>query len=115
VKTFTVCGRFSDMHLCLSDMMRLRFSAASRCWLSVGERNVIERSKPRRQWSRLTFVVHVLVHGGTGFSVRLFASEINIRTNGSVQERLRRSEVVAQRCFGVIWSALHQPPESMQL
>jgi hypothetical protein len=79
------------------------------CW---GD-NVIRRSTVSGR--ALTFVMNILVHCRTSFSVWLFAPEINIGTNRSMQERLRRSEIVAQRCFGVIWPTLHQPPQSMEL
>lgn len=64
----------------------------------------------------LTFVVDLAVHGGAGgFAVRFRRLEIDICAYGSMQQRLRRPIVVAQRRLRVIGAALHQAAQSVQL
>lgn len=64
----------------------------------------------------ITFIVDLAVHGGAGgLAVRLRRLEINIGANGPVQERLGRPVIVAQGRFRVVWTALHQAAQGMQL
>lgn len=64
----------------------------------------------------LTFVVDLAVHGGAGgFAVRFRRLEIDICAYGSMQQRLRRSIIIAQRRLRVIGTTLHQAAQSVQL
>lgn len=61
-----------------------------------------------------TFVVHLAVHGGAGgLAVRLRRLEVNVRADGSVQQRLGRPVVVAQGRLRVVGAALHQAAQGV--
>lgn len=62
----------------------------------------------------LTFIIDLAVHGGAG-GLCLRRLEVNVRANGSMQQRLRRTIVVAQRSLGMVGTALHQAAQCVQL
>lgn len=58
--------------------------------------------------------MHIAEHAGAHFA-RLLGAKVDVGANGSMQQRLRRPKVVAQRRLGMLGCALHEAAQRVQL